>query len=197
MKVRLLQAERQATTALFLIELGEVSVTEKVVGYKKSRLYTSENVGYGQVNLPELTMHTDGLWLTATEAALDIYTSEVLDDAIRGLGNALRPVASLFLLCSVRDIGKAPRGSKEELAAGDPLKARPGIYFYDRRPGGVGLTSQLFAIIDRAMARTLDLIAGCRCRHGCPSCVGPQRDKSSPVKQIAIEIASAFSNISS
>src|SRR5689334_9932826 len=37
---------------------GEVSVVEKVVGFKKIKFHTHENVGYGEVALPELQLHT-------------------------------------------------------------------------------------------------------------------------------------------
>ena len=33
-------------------------MVEKVVGYKKIKFHTHENVGYGDVRLPEMQMHT-------------------------------------------------------------------------------------------------------------------------------------------
>ncbi|HPC46644.1 MAG TPA: DEAD/DEAH box helicase, partial [Deltaproteobacteria bacterium] len=36
-----------------IVEHGEVQVVRKVVGYKKIKFYTGENVGYGDVNLPK------------------------------------------------------------------------------------------------------------------------------------------------
>jgi len=39
-------------------------VVSKVVGYKKIKFYTSENLGYGDVNLPEKDMHTTSYWFT-------------------------------------------------------------------------------------------------------------------------------------
>src|SRR6185369_512036 len=47
--------------------MGEVSVIEKVVGYKKIKFHTHENVGYGDVRLPEMQMHTTSLWWTFPE----------------------------------------------------------------------------------------------------------------------------------
>ena len=50
---------------------GEVSVVEKVTGYKKIKFFTHENAGYGDVHLPEQQMHTISFWLTVPEALLN------------------------------------------------------------------------------------------------------------------------------
>ena len=46
---------------------GEVSVIEKVVGYKKIKFHTHENAGYGDVRLPDIQKHTTSFWLTVPE----------------------------------------------------------------------------------------------------------------------------------
>src|SRR5205823_3456102 len=47
---------------------GEVSVVEKVTGYKKIKFHTHENAGYGEVRLPDMQMHTTSFWLAVPEA---------------------------------------------------------------------------------------------------------------------------------
>src|SRR6185295_3837000 len=47
---------------------GEVSVVEKVTGYKKIKFHTHENAGYGEVRLPDMQMHTTSFLLTVPEA---------------------------------------------------------------------------------------------------------------------------------
>ncbi len=63
------------------VGLGEVSVIEKVVGYKKIKFNTHENVGYGDVRLPEMQMHTSAVWITFSE---DTVRSLVLVDDSAG-----------------------------------------------------------------------------------------------------------------
>ncbi|HCX34551.1 MAG TPA: helicase, partial [Rhodocyclaceae bacterium] len=41
---------------------GEVHLVRRVAGYKKIRYYSHENVGYGEVRLPDQEMHTSALW---------------------------------------------------------------------------------------------------------------------------------------
>ena len=43
---------------------GEVHVSSRVVGFKKIKFYTNENVGSGELDLPEQQMHTTAYWLT-------------------------------------------------------------------------------------------------------------------------------------
>ncbi|MGB5284705.1 MAG: DEAD/DEAH box helicase, partial [Polyangiales bacterium] len=55
-KVAVLEEDQSATIELGEVPLdaalGDVSVIEKVVGYKKIKFHTHENVGYGEVHLP-------------------------------------------------------------------------------------------------------------------------------------------------
>ncbi len=57
---RLARQEAAGLTA----ESGEVLVAEKVVGFKKIKMGTLENVGSGEVELPQQEMQTTSLWLT-------------------------------------------------------------------------------------------------------------------------------------
>ncbi len=86
---------------------GEVSVVEKVVGYKKIKFYTHENEGYGDVRLPEMQMHTTAFWLTVPEASCEAVTAgrAAAIDGLRGIGLALETVATLALMCDPRDLG--------------------------------------------------------------------------------------------
>src|SRR5690606_41338625 len=49
---------------------GDVHVVSRVVGFKKIRFYTNENVGSGDLDLPEQQMHTTAYWLTIPRAVL-------------------------------------------------------------------------------------------------------------------------------
>ena len=42
---------------------GEVHVVSRVVGFKKIKFYTNENIGSGELDLPEQQMHTTSYWL--------------------------------------------------------------------------------------------------------------------------------------
>jgi DEAD/DEAH box helicase domain-containing protein len=179
-RVNVLEEDRRADVGALPIAGGEVSVIEKVVGYKKIRFHTHENVGYGDVNLPEMQMHTTAIWLTVPEAvvaAQPVTRPEVID-ALRGLGHALHTIASVSLMVDPRDLGHTLGDRKDGDAA--PSKGvgggpgfDPTLFVYDRMPGGVGLAPRLFDARDELLRRTVALLHRCACDHGCPACVGP------------------------
>jgi DEAD/DEAH box helicase domain-containing protein len=50
---------------------GEASVIARATGYRKVRRYTHENLGWGEINLPEQEMETTAFWLSFPEEVLE------------------------------------------------------------------------------------------------------------------------------
>lgn len=92
----------------FHYEHGEVHVAWRVSGFKKIKFDTRENVGFGDVFLPDHEMHTTSFWVTFHESFLNRlpYTKADLVDGISGLGHVLQHVAPLYLMCDVRDLDR-------------------------------------------------------------------------------------------
>jgi DEAD/DEAH box helicase domain-containing protein len=68
------------------------------------------------------------------------------------------------------------------------LPDEPRIFIYDNYPGGIGFSAPLFAMHGELIARTRELISGCECEHGCPTCVGPIGDTGPLAKTVALRI---------
>jgi DEAD/DEAH box helicase domain-containing protein len=176
---------------------GEVHVSSRVVGFKKIKFYTNENVGSGELDLPEQQMHTTAYWLTVPPQIMGAlpYAPDDRRDGVVGLSFAMRQVAQLLLMCDRQDIGisigSGEQGDDIDLnRAGFPAKLsdQPRIFVYDNYPGGIGFSQPLFAMHDDLLARTLALIAGCECEHGCPTCVGPVGNTGPLAKTVALRI---------
>jgi DEAD/DEAH box helicase domain-containing protein len=176
---------------------GEVHVSSRVVGFKKIKFYTNENVGSGELDLPEQQMHTTAYWLTvpATVMAGLPFASDDRRDGVVGLSFAMRQVAQLLLMCDRQDIGIAigsgNEGDSPDLTrTGEPvtLSDEPRIFVFDNYPSGIGFSEPLFAMDDELRRRTRDLIAGCECQQGCPACVGPIGDAGPLAKMVALRI---------
>ena len=166
---------------------GDVRVNRQIVGFKKIKFYTMENVGAGKLDMPEQEMHTTAFWLhfpAAFLASLTEFTPTEKQSGIHGLGNALRTVAALLLMCDPRDLGVV---LTEEIAGG--LTAfEPNLYLYDMYPGGVGQSAPLFRLAPELLRQTTGLLAACPCEAGCPSCVGPVGEVGDRGKQVAARI---------
>jgi DEAD/DEAH box helicase domain-containing protein len=177
-----------------------VHVSSRVVGFKKIKFHTNENVGSGELDLPEQEMHTTAYWLTVPPPVLEALPCAADDrrDGVVGLAFALRQVAQLLLMCDRQDIGISiggedggEDGAAPGLARAGRLEALPNVprvYVYDNYPGGIGFSEPLFGMHDALVARTRELIAGCACEHGCPACVGPLGDTGPLAKTVALRI---------
>jgi DEAD/DEAH box helicase domain-containing protein len=186
---------------------GELLVAEQVVGFKKIKFDTMENVGSGEVELPQQEMQTAGLWLTIAPETLAAVSPDrdALVDGLRGLTHLVHHLAPLFLMCDVRDLGSwlgdAPPEATAEPPAAVPARVltaegtrarllrgerfEPTMYLYDNQPGGIGLTERLFELLSPLLARARETLAACPCQAGCPSCVGPVNEVGRQAKPIA------------
>ncbi len=203
-KIKILETFDSATAGAARKNHGEVQVNTQVVGFKKIKFYTMENIGSGELTLPEQEMHTTAFWLTLPRPMMDAlpYNSTERLDGVNGLANALGAIATLLVMCDARDLGTSV-GENAELEVSeepDSEGAQPGkrtvvrkifepnIYLYDSYPGGVGLSEPLFRLSDSLLEKTHKLISECPCPTGCPSCVGPAGEIGEKGKEVALEI---------
>lgn len=173
---------------------GEVHVANKVVGFKKIRYYTQENVGYGDVELPEREMSTTAYWsrLSGSFLAGLPFNKVELVSGLYGVKYVLHNLAAFILMCEIRDLGTAVGAEREgeELKSlfqtGDPLAEavgedfEPQIFLYDNYPGGIGFSEKLFLLHRQLWEGARQRVSDCPCRHGCPSCIGPALETRGP-----------------
>ncbi len=172
---------------------GDVHVVSRVVGFKKIRFYTNENVGSGDLDLPEQQMHTTAYWLTVPrDVLLEVpFSPDDRRDGVSGLAYAMKSVAQLLLMCDQRDVGVSidtGSGGGEGPSSSAPLTgtADAHVFLYDAYPGGIGFSAPLFRVHDELLRRTQTLISSCPCEVGCPSCVGPVGEIGPRAKQVAL-----------
>ena len=192
-KVRVLETFATAAAHSY----GEVHVSSRVVGFKKIKFYTNENIGSGELDLPEQQMHTTAYWLTVPRSVIQglPYAADDRRDGVVGLAFAMRHIAQLLLMCDGQDIGisiGAGDEGDEAASAGNAQPAadadEPRIFIYDNYPGGIGFSEPLFGMHAELLSRTRDLISGCECEHGCPTCVGPVGNTGPLAKVVAMRI---------
>jgi DEAD/DEAH box helicase domain-containing protein len=145
---------------------GEVMVASRATLFKKLKLVTNENLGWGPIHLPEIELQTTAYWLTAEAAAAGWRRAE-LDVALAGAGRALQAVASVLLMVDPRDLGLVAQ-------VRSPHDGAPTVYLYEAVPGGVGLAERLWQRHAELVDGAADLVASCGCDGGCPSCTGPR-----------------------
>ncbi len=193
-------------------EEGEVHVVSHVGGFKKIKFYTSENIGYASVNLPDREMHTSAFWISVgldPQAGRALPVQRLLE-GLAGVGHAMHHVAALLLMCEPGDLGVCigdpslewfygpPQGGRAGPGAqapawvreprGEGAGFRPALFLYDAYDGGVGLSRGVFEAREELLRDTLSVIERCPCASGCPSCVGPRltADKEGKVDAVRL-----------
>jgi DEAD/DEAH box helicase domain-containing protein len=112
-------------------------------------------------------------------------------------------MATLLLMCDVRDLGTAigerppdaadaeilsPARMEEAIGASAKEFFEPNLYLFDAYPGGIGFSEPLFRAHELLVQKSRELIAACACEQGCPSCVGPAGDLAPRAKEAALAI---------
>ena len=183
---------------------GDVLVRSQVVGFKKIKLFTNENVGSGKLELPENEMHTTAFWFTLDRKLISSLQCALSDRqaGLFGLLRALESMACLLLMCDARDLGTAigerppsPGVSPDWQLPSEIMENanqpqdyfEPNLYLYDAYPGGIGFSEPLFNMQADLLRKTRELLLSCACENGCPSCIGPA-DQSVCAKEVALKI---------
>ncbi|MBS38591.1 MAG: helicase [Thiotrichales bacterium] len=190
-KLKILESFEQDADNSARCTQGEVHLVRRVAGYKKIRFQTHENIGFGNVNLPDQEMHTTALWWQLEPEIIQqsFADKQAALDGFLGAAHAMHFIATLITMSEPRDIGRSVgTGDAGWCAPGssvpvpppeqqDPVEQSdtfiPTVYLYDNYPGGIGLTAPLFDARDEVVRRSLELVTECECVSGCPACIGP------------------------
>jgi DEAD/DEAH box helicase domain-containing protein len=175
-----LEVDKQMEYSAGTISFGDVSVRAMATIFKKIKFETHENIGSGPIYLPEEELQTSATWITLEEEITQSLKGDDLEKSLLGIAHALKHVAPLLLMCEPMDVQVVPQVKSTH-------DEKPVIYFYDRYPGGVGLSEKAFSHINELLSRASELIGSCPCRSGCPSCIGADYpDENS--KQLALSL---------
>ncbi|AHY45750.1 Distinct helicase family with a unique C-terminal domain including a metal-binding cysteine cluster [Rubrobacter radiotolerans] len=144
---------------------GFVRTTDTVTHYKKVRIADDREVGVFPLDLPDVTLTTQAMWLTLPAIPRGARPSfESFGGALHAAEHAMIGLLPLFAMCDRADIGGLSTPTHRQTRL-------PTIFVYDGYPGGVGISERGFEAF-RSLARdTLGVITRCPCERGCPACI--------------------------
>ncbi|MGA2877486.1 MAG: Zn-binding domain-containing protein [Bryobacteraceae bacterium] len=166
---------------------GDVRVNTQVVGFKKLKFYTMENIGAGNLSMPEQELHTTAFWLHLPESFLARFpdmTPTERQSGFTGLLQVMRTVAALLLMCDPRDLGVAIT----DYISGTIGSFEPDLFLFDNYPGGIGQSQPLFQLRPKLLSGALAVLEQCKCEQGCPACVGPVGEVGETGKQATLQL---------
>jgi DEAD/DEAH box helicase domain-containing protein len=180
-QLKVLHVHRESMDFGLQRQFGEVTVNAKATIFKKIKLRTHENIGSGPIHLPEEELHTSSYWFTFSDEAAEGMTNNDMQFGLLGLSNVLVHIAPIYLMCDPHDIRVVPQVKAVH-------NKKPTIFFYDRYPGGVGLSERLYEVHGELLKEAKRLISSCGCLSGCPACVGPIEEVGLTGKQLALAL---------
>ena len=146
--------------------LGKVRVRGQVIGYRRLQQFTEAVLGEEPLEMPVTEYETVALWWNLPPELPAELALRGLDflGGIHAIEHAAIGILPLFAMCDRWDIGglSTPRHPDTDAAQ---------IFIYDGFPGGVGIAEKGFELLPELWAAALDVIRGCPCEGGCPSCV--------------------------
>ncbi len=182
-ELKVLEEDKKRTSDHIEMAYGDVSVLAKATIFKKIKFETHENIGSGPIFLPEEELHTSAAWISMNKKETGLSESR-LEQGLLGAAHALGSIAPLFVMSDRSDIHVVPQ-----------VKAvhndKPTIFFYDRYPGGVGLSEKIYEGMENVLQETKALIERCGCENGCPSCVGMD-SRTESAKEDALRLLKMF-----
>ncbi|PAE43720.1 DEAD/DEAH box helicase [Bacillus sp. 7884-1] len=164
---------------------GDVSVRAMATIFKKIKFETHENIGSGPIHLPEEELHTSAAWISLNKSFAEMG-QERLEQGLVGTAHALNHIAPLFVMADPQDLHVIPQVKADH-------NEKPTIFFYDRYPGGIGLSEKIHSRMSVVFAETKKMIEHCKCQTGCPSCIGTDA-VGETAKRDTLKIIEAFIN---
>lgn len=174
-KLKVLSIDRTANRPTTSINQGDAAVNVMATMFKKIRLTSFENIGYGPIKLPEEELHTSATWIEIKEAIPGIET-KTLEQLLIGISNVIRHIVPIHVMCDRNDIHVVSQIRAEH-------SQLPTIFIYDHYPGGIGLAEDVYKRFDEIKSAAIHLVRRCPCEDGCPSCIGTEIEGIGAKKQ--------------
>ena len=146
--------------------IGKIKVTDHVTEYEIRHIRSKKLIRKVGLDLPPRIFETEGLWFKIPPEIYSVVESDNLDfmGGIHALEHAAIGVFPLLVIADRNDLGGLSILYHVQLKSA-------AVFFYDGIPGGAGLNRAAFNRVENLLQRTLDIISGCPCEVGCPSCV--------------------------
>jgi DEAD/DEAH box helicase domain-containing protein len=164
--IRVLHEDDHRTVGRVRLSLGAVEVSTQVTGYQRKDVRSRRILANEALDLPPTRLVTRAFWYSVPDDVLDEAGIDAArtPGALHAMEHAAIGLLPLFTICDRWDVGGVSIAWHDDVGAA-------AVFVHDGYPGGAGIAELGFEAADRHLAATLDVIEGCSCQDGCPSCV--------------------------
>jgi DEAD/DEAH box helicase domain-containing protein len=148
-----------------VLRWGRVRTTDSVTYFKKVRVADDKEVGVYPLDLPDVMLDTQALWVTLPPLPREVRPSfESFGGALHAGEHGMIGLLPLFAMCDRADIGGLSTPVHRQ-------SGLPTVFVYDGYPGGVGISRRGYDAFESLARDTLGVIVRCPCEKGCPACI--------------------------
>jgi DEAD/DEAH box helicase domain-containing protein len=148
---------------------GDVNIKEAVPAYKMIQFHNRQNLGFEPIRENLFTqLETEGMWYLIPENVDGLINQYTQFNYYNGIKHALLTAARMRTMATTEDIGGTVFNTTEN--NGEIKRAY--VILYDLYPGGLGFTEKAFDFAEDILHEAIRLVKNCRCKDGCPACVG-------------------------
>jgi DEAD/DEAH box helicase domain-containing protein len=166
--IDVLLTQEERTLGLTAARFGDVRVDESVVGYKMLEFHNHQNLGYETLHEAlRLQLETEAVWIPVPERVLAVLGGEK-EDALGGMVHALSSCARMRTMAERTDLV----GTSFHCVDTANGRTETALILHDSHPGGLGYAATAYEHVGGVLADALSLVDDCRCKDGCPACVG-------------------------
>lgn len=145
---------------------GRLRVRERVTGYTIRRIYTGDVLSRFELDLPEVTFETRGLWITFSQTLIDSLRQLGRHPmgGLHALEHAMIGLYPLVSLCDRSDLAGISTAAHKDTSSA-------AVFIYDSFSGGLGLAESGLERFEELLRTTHEVISRCTCDNGCPACI--------------------------
>lgn len=165
-QIEVVESERHELWGPVEMHFGQVQVRTQVVSFQRKALISNEVLGEEPLELEARDLFTKAVWFTLDNATM--LAGGIGEPEFPGALHAAEH-AAIGLLPLVASSDRWDVGGVSTALHADT--GQPTVFVYDGHPGGAGFAERGFDMARVWLQATLDAIAACECRSGCPSCV--------------------------
>ena len=164
--IRLVEMHQSAIVDNITTHLGRVEVTTTVTGYVLKDSSTHKTVERNSLDLAPSTLDTTAVWWVFGAELIERagLTEQDVPGALHAAEHAGIGILGLFAICDRWDVGGVSTPWLPETGAAT-------IVIHDAHPGGSGVAPMAFDAVREHLLATHEVLHGCACTTGCPSCV--------------------------
>lgn len=167
--VSILKEFKTKDAARTTISFGDVNVKEAVPAYKMIQFHNRQNLGFEPIRENLYTeLETEGMWYLIPEDVDRVINAYTQFNYYNGIKHALLTTTRMRTMATSEDIGGTIFNTVEK--EGEVKRAF--VILYDLYPGGLGFTEKAFDFSEEILHEAISLVENCRCKDGCPACVG-------------------------